>query len=459
IKAWYPMPFGLDQPNPNVMASVLRCDKAVLVLPVWMGPGSQYVPPQGRAPRLKLKVPMVPENYVAWEVSPGHFRPYPSKPVLGGKEIILQDFDLTSVIVFTSDMVQRGSLVPRFQEVQRSMRKDAAQWTHDSAQEEIVKAARVHEELKKLGKKLGDGDQLLDTAREWLEKSRRHRVNGEFTEAYKDAQLSLRAVRILMRAHWDAVVKRLTTPVACPFALTFYTLPRLWQYLDDLAKLYPGKNVLPEGDFEWPPNQQQQGWGLEEIPSLDDVEGEAKRVANDPREGKQCLMLRLKAKNALKAAKVLERTFLAIHSPSVHLPPGTPVRISAWVRVAKEITGSPDGALLYDSAGGEPLAVRIVQPTTWRQFILYRTVPDSGTINVSMAMTGLGAVYFDDIRIEPMSDQKPSEIVTTSATLPVKTDSATLPVQTEPRPSGSGWIDKLSTLFRRPDMKSYIFPQ
>ena len=215
------------------------------------------MPSQGHVSTLKLKVPLVPENYMAWEVSPGRFRSYPSKPVLGGKEIIIQDFSLTSVIVFTSDMVQRGSLVPRFQEMQRSMRKDAAQWTHDEAQEEIVKAARVHEELKKMGKKLHDGDQLLNTAREWLEKSRKHRVNGEFMEAYTDAQLALRAVRILMREHWDAAVKRLTTPVACPFALSFYTLPRLWQYLDDLAKLRPGKNVLPEGDFEWPPNKQQ----------------------------------------------------------------------------------------------------------------------------------------------------------------------------------------------------------
>jgi hypothetical protein len=421
ITALLPTAIGPDVPNPSVMAAVLRCDKAVLVLPIWMGPGSQYVPPQGYVPTLKLKVPMVPDNYMAWEVSPGRFRSYPSKPVLGGKEIILEKFSLTSAIVFTGDLVERGSLVQRFQEMQRSMHRDAAQWTYDQAQEEIVKVTRIHEELKKMGKKLHDGDDLLNTAREWLEKSRKHRLNGEFDEAYTDGQLALRAVRLLMREHWDTAVRRLTTPVACPFALSFYTLPRLWQYLDQLAKLHPGKNVLPEGDFEVPPNTSQQGWGLEERPSLDDVEGEAKRVANDPREGKQCLMLKLSAKNDLKAAQVLERTFLAIHSPAVHLPPGTPVRISAWVRVPGAIQGSPDGALFYDSAGGEPLAVRISLPTSWRQFILYRTVPDSGKINVTMALTGLGAVYFDDIRIEPLAEKAASEILTTSGTLPDQT--------------------------------------
>lgn len=442
IPAWIPGQGPVpDQPLPSVMAAVLHCEKAVLVLPIWMGLGSQYVPPRGYIPHVKLKV-MVPENYTAWEISPGRFCSYPSKPVLGGREIILEKFNLTSAIVFTADIMGRGALVPRFQEMQRSMRKDAAQWTHDQAQEEIVKAARIHEELKTMGKNIHDGDALLDTDRQWLDKSRKHRVNGEFEVAYADAHLAMGAVRMLMRQHWDAAVGKLTTPVACPFALSFYTLPRFWQYYDEIAKLHPGQNVLTDGDFEWPPDRQQNTWSLEEVPSLDDVQGEVKRVANEPREGKQCLMLRLSAKDQLKAAQVLERTFLAIHSPAVHLPPGTPVRISAWVRVPGDITGSPDGALLYDSAGGEPLAVRIMLPTAWRQFILYRTVPDSGTINVSMALTGLGAVFFDDIRIEPLTGKDASITITSSG------ESQPSASGEEPRPSGSSWTSKLSSLFQ-----------
>lgn len=431
-----------DQPNPYVMAAVLNCDKAVLVLPIWMGPGSQYVPPQGFLSRVRLKV-MVPENYAAWEVSPGCFRSYPSKPVLGGREITLQNFNLTSAIVFTADVVGRGSLVPRFQEMQRSMRKDAAQWTYDQAQEEIVKVARIHDELKTQGKKIHDGDDLLDTARKWLEKSHKHRVDGEFGDAYADAHLALRAVRILMRQHWDAAMQKLTTPVACPLALSFFTLPRFWQYFDEIVKLYTGKNVLVDGDFEWSPEQAKPEWGLEEAKSLDGVLGEAKRVANNPREGKQCLMLKLKAKNILKAAQVLERTFLAIHSPAVHLPPGTPVRVSAWVYVPEPIIGSPDGALLYDSAGGEPLAVRVSQSFVWKQFILYRTVPDSGVIHVTMAITGLGTAYFDDVRIEPLTDKPPpKETPEMSAT------ATTVPDKANPPPSGNSWTSKISDLFR-----------
>jgi hypothetical protein len=72
------------------------------------------------------------------------------------------------------------------------------------------------------------------------------------------------------------------------------------------------------------------------------------------------------------------------------------------VRIPKAIGSSADGALLYDSAAGEPFAVRLSDPTPWKQFTFYRRVPASGQIHVTLALTGLGKAYFDDIRIEPL---------------------------------------------------------
>jgi nucleoid-associated protein YgaU len=78
------------------------------------------------------------------------------------------------------------------------------------------------------------------------------------------------------------------------------------------------------------------------------------------------------------------------------------VKISTWIKLPVSPKASTDGALFYDSAGGEPLAVRLTNPTGWKQFTLYREVPDTGRINVTLAMTGIGAVYFDDVKIEPL---------------------------------------------------------
>jgi hypothetical protein len=387
----------------DVKAAVLRSDRGVLVLPIWMGDGGQFVPGHGATPGLQITVPQVPADCQAWEVTPGRLQSYPCKRVLGGTQVTLHDFSLTSALVFTSDLGPTG-LVVRFQEQQRRMRRLAAQWAHDLAEEELAKALKVQAELERLGRKLPDGEGLAQKARESLDRCKLYRRNGDSPAAYEAAQVSLQATRLLMRAHWDQAVRGLDAPVASPYATSFFTLPRHYQFVEEVRQLRAGDNVLRGGDFEAPADQTQPNWLIEDVPSLDAVDITARRVRDFPHGGGQCLMLKVAPKPSQTAPPVLERTFVAIYSPAVHLEPGTIVKISAWIRVPGPITGSVDGALLYDSAGGEPLALRITKPQlTWKQVTLYRRVPPSGAINVVMAMTGVGTVYFDDVRIEPLT--------------------------------------------------------
>ena len=57
---------------------------------------------------------------------------------------------------------------------------------------------------------------------------------------------------------------------------------------------------------------------------------------------------------------------------------------------------------MYDSIGGEPLALRLTDEMGWKKFTVYRRVPPSGEVNVTVALTGIGTVYFDDIRIQQL---------------------------------------------------------
>ncbi len=250
-----------------------------------------------------------------------------------------------------------------------------------------------------------------------------------------------------MRGQWDKAIgeclgpkKGLDSPVSSPFAVSFFTLPRHWDFMDQVNRSVAKENVLPGGDFEVDPQHLQDTWRLEE-PRLDEVEMIALRVSEIrvpmvvkpaaakpgdkpgsaksakpesvkpatppttvelPKQGKQCLKLEIKPKPGTVAPAALERTLLALTSPVVHLQPGTLVQVSGWVRIPRFITATVDGALIYDSAGGEPLAVRLTDATPWKKITLYRRVPDSGTMYVTLALTGLGAVYFDDVRIEPL---------------------------------------------------------
>ena len=181
-------------------------------------------------------------------------------------------------------------------------------------------------------------------------------------------------------------IQNLSTPVASPYAVSFYTLPTHWRFMDQVHQATFGNNVLPDGDFELGPERIPHAWSPQEV-TIDKVVMESRRVDVQPKEGRRCLMLKITPQNAEAPPQALERTFLAINTPAVHLPPGSLVQISGWLKIPAPIKASPDGALFYDSAGGEPLGVRLAGATAWRKFTLYRRVPDSGLVSVTLALT------------------------------------------------------------------------
>jgi hypothetical protein len=394
-------PRWIPTARPEVQAAVLRTKKATLVLPVWLGSNSQFVPGQAASAQLSITVPQVPQGCQPWEVSPGQLRSLRWERVLGGVKVTLNEFDLTAAIVFTSDLSESGPIV-RLQETYRRMLPMAAQWAHDQAKEEMAKVEKIEKELEQMGHRPPDAQPLLDKAHAYLEDADKQKADGNQSERYADALRALRPLRILMRAQWELAVKPLDTPVASPYTLGFWTLPQHWRFWQRIEETKAAANMLDNGDFELPPAEVPKGWVVRETPSLDAVVPLVRRVATEPHSGKQCLMLKLSPKNAAAPPLALERTYLSVQSPAVALPPGTLVRITAWARLPGNLAGSVDGAMLFDSVGGEALAVRLVTSTKWHRYTFYREVPASGQVSVTMALTGMGEVYFDDVKIEPL---------------------------------------------------------
>ncbi len=403
-------PVWIDTSVPEVKAAVIRCDRALLVLPIWLGSGSQLVPGQASVPMLTFRVPMVPDNWVPWEVSPGRVQTLKIKKYTSTFEVTLREFSLTSAVVFSGD----AQLWAQLQTYHKEKRVKAAQWAYDQALEELAKIEKVQSELDRLGKSVRDSQQLLKKARDYLVSSDQHRHNREHAEAYADAQRALRPLRVLMRAQWESAMRTIDkdNPVASPYALTYFTLPRHWQLLEQLRETRPGENALAGGDFEQTGYRVPAGWQVQQAPTLDAVAAHVESVADDKKDGNRCVMLEIGPKEGTVAPQALERTYLAVQSPPARLPPGSWVRISARVRIPGPITASTDGALIYDHAGGEPLAIRLTGTTDWKTYTFYRKVPADGQVYVTLAMTGLGKVYFDDVRIEPLGGREPTESIT-----------------------------------------------
>jgi hypothetical protein len=429
----------------DIRAAVIRSPLGVLILPVWQGPFAQIVPGQAAAKKLELMVPPMPHSMEAWEVSPGDVKHLKAERVVGATKVTLPEFGLTSAIVFTANM----ELIARFQEQAKGRRQHAAQWAHDMAAYELDKVLKVHEQLVALKHSVQDAPGLIADAQRRLRASRQLWESRAFPEAYLEAQRALRPLRILMRAEWELAVRGMDSPVTTPYSASYFTLPRHWQLMDQLTSARWGDNVLPGGDFETLPQRPEDTWHLVDPPPLDNVELIAQRVgevtepapksdkskdapgsapasgrphdkekdgtldaANSgklvkaaPHEGKLCAMLKIVPRGKGAPPRALERTVLALNSPIVRLQPGTVVRVSGWICIPGGVGATPDGALLYDSAGGDALAVRLTQSTPWKKFTVYRRVPASGSMQMTLALTGIGTAFFDEVRIEPMLTQ------------------------------------------------------
>jgi len=467
-------PIWIDTSHPSVKAAVLRSDKGVLVLPIWLGDGAQYVPPQGSVANLSMNVPLIPDGSQPWEITPARVQSlqFNSKREISGTRITLPEFDLTSAIVFTSDL-SPNSLVVKCQNHSRLIAPQAAQWSRDLATIQLKKVRQTHAELTAVAPPVLNADRLLREAEERLASAVALERSRDYVNAHLEAMRSMRPLRILMRAHWQQAVRTLDLPTASPYATTFFTLPQHWQLHRELRGTTLGANALKDGDFEIAANHPEfavaarkvaedrpvtdvistqsrkiegapvsslPGWTLQQQ-TIDAVELEAMmlpaKVATplkpvkgpkpkrpydpstgvvelpdppEPKLGNSVLKLEIRPKvvinpkdgKALPIPAALERTYLAVTTPTVRLQPGTWVRISGWVMIPKAIESSADGFLLFDNIGDEAMGVRMTAGLSWKKFHLYRQVPASGAVWVTAALTGIGTVYVDDIRVEPL---------------------------------------------------------
>jgi hypothetical protein len=420
-------PEWIDTSNDQVKAAILRSERGVAVLPIWIGGAGQCVPGQSAVTQLGMIVKQIPNGTQCWEVSPGSVRTLPTTRELGGVKVNLPIFDLTAAVVFTSD----ARLVEDWQRQERNTGQKVAHWANEIAVEELRKVKEVQAQLVGIAPDVPDAQGHLNKCEQYLAQARQHYQNKLYPAAYQSALAAARPLRQLMRLHWETAQRSLTTVTATPYSASFFTLPQHWQLLHQLRTQHLGPDLLGDGHFEpagYDPVRNKQLQAAGQVPPKLVHEAGYERparwipqqIALDPVDtnigtdvpGADGSVYALKLSVATKldaerkptpAPAALERTFVALTSPAVRATPGSWVRISGSVYVSsKTIGASVDGALVYDSVGGEPLAVRLTTTNgVWKKFFLYRPVPESGLVSVTCALTGIGTAHFDEIKIEP----------------------------------------------------------
>lgn len=185
--------------------------------------------------------------------------------------------------------------------------------------------------------------------------------------------------------------------------ICFQTLPDHWRLVSRLgrSRLKNDANLLQTGGFEDIDAMVADGWKH----TQNELEGIRAMAELYPasREGNYSLRLVAVPEIGREPSAIIQRSPVTVVTPPLPVNQGQIVHVGGWVRVVAAVTGSLDGAMLYDNQLGPSRALRWHETSNWRRFEIIRTVQESGDFKLTMELTGLGEVQFDDVRVVPHS--------------------------------------------------------
>jgi hypothetical protein len=122
-------------------------------------------------------------------------------------------------------------------------------------------------------------------------------------------------------------------------------------------------------------------------------------ASRSPIHAPAALRLQAWATDSKRSPQALERPPVWVTSSPIPARQGQLARIHGWVNVPRRLAASSDGLLVFDSCGGSDLGDRIRLTQGWREFTLYRAVPQTGDLTVTFALTGFGEASVDDLAV------------------------------------------------------------
>ena len=394
-------------PLPDLQVALLQTERARLLMPLWTGKGAQYVPSQLAASGASFVVPGLPEANDVYRLTPAGMPPARHARVTGGIRVSLDELSATTMLIVTQDAIVMNALLRRTAERGARM----VQLQRELMQAEFERTIQVDQQLASQGHAAAQSQQYIATAQRELQKAEsmasNFNVPGAFAAGtdlattYEQARRVLRPLQLLQRTHWDAAVSNLGSPMVAPLAANYMTLPVQYSFNEQIGRLRLGPNQLVGGDFDDLNHTLQSGWQHYEHPQEGVLsKAEFSTDTRAKQKSRRCLHLSAWPATDRGAAGLVESPPLWITSPAVQVQAGQWLRISGYLFTRKPISGSLDGVMIIDSIGGEALAERIGEAASWRSFTLYRFVPTTGPFTLTVALTGLGDAWLDDITIE-----------------------------------------------------------
>ena len=378
----------------GVQVSVLQTERSRLLLITQHAPAQQFVlgPPPRKS--LSVLVPGVGISDRAYSVSLAGVKPLRVSHSGGGARIALDDAPHAAAIVVTQDPLAIHHLNRTLAE----FRQEAARLRYDVAARRLVRVVEIDQQLSESGRPLAQAAAWLREAQAHLEQAQRLFESNDFDSTHAAVAKAENLLAQVRRGHWEQTAAAFPSAAASPCIAQFTTLPLHWAAAERIRLGQWQANVQAAGDMESLDAMLKAGW-RQQRQAPPGVAGDVSLSLADPHSGRSALRLQAWAADPQQAPRTLDHPLIWITSSPVPIRQGQLVRIHGWANVPRQLGASDEGLLIFDSIGGAELGDRIRTTQGWREFTLYRAVPQSGALTVTFALTGLGEASLDDLSI------------------------------------------------------------
>lgn len=389
----------------SVQVSVLATDRSRLLLVTQHAAAQQYVlgPPPQKS--VSVVVPGVGVSSQAHLVSLAGIKPLRISHTSGGARLTLDDVPHATAVVVTQDPLAMHHLHRTLAE----FKAEAARLRYDMAARRLARTIEIDQQLAEMGHPLAPAAAWLREAYDNLEQGRRLLDSNDLENVHVHVTKAEQLLAQVRRGHWEQTAAAFPSPASSPCVAQFTTLPLHWMVAQRIGRGAWGPNVQAAGDMESLDQMIAAGWQQQRMPPAG-VETDVSLSLAEPHSGRTALRLQAWPSDPKQPVHLLERPPLWITSAPVPVRQGQLVRIHGWVHVPRPLAASDEGLLVFDSIGGPDLGDRIRVTQGWREFTLYRAVPQSGDVTITFALTGIGEASIDDLSValldpEPLRPQ------------------------------------------------------
>jgi hypothetical protein len=384
----------LASPEAGIYAAVWQTERSRLLLVTQRAAAQQYVTPPSSRNQFTLLVPGASASSHAYLVTTAGLKQLRSAMATGGLRITVEEPSTSAAIVVTHDPLVIHFLNRTLTEI----KQDATRLRLDLAVRRQSQIVEIDQQLSATGHALNEAPGWLREVEGNIAQAQRVLATKDYAACHtfivKAEQLQAR----IRRGHWERTAAAFHAPSASPCVAQFTTLPLHWDLADRLRGATWGANAQAGGDFESLDQMTKAGWkNFSRLP--EGIKSEVSLSLVNPHGGRSALRLAAAGRDPRQLPPPMERPLVWITSSPVPVREKQIARISGWCYVPQPMYGSHDGLLVFDSIGGPDLADRVKLTRGWRQFTIYRAVPESGDLMVTFALTGLGEAWVDDLQI------------------------------------------------------------